>query len=129
LTGKPRFIDARAQPFRAAGGVSSIAGLGGAVHFLLLYQFVPDYLQRRPLHRAEHLRLAWQAHDRGELILAGALADPADAAVLLFEGENDAAARAFAAADPYINAGLVTQWTVRPWTTVVGDTAATPVRS
>lgn len=107
----------------------SIAGLGGAVHFLLLYQFVPDYLQRRPLHRAEHLQLAWQAHDRGELILAGALAEPADAAVLLFEGENDTAARAFAAADPYVRAGLVTQWTVRPWTTVVGDTAATPVRS
>jgi hypothetical protein len=49
--------------------------------------------------------------------------------VLLFEGENDTAARAFAAADPYLTAGLVTQWTVRPWTTVVGDTAATPVRS
>jgi len=99
------------------------------VHFLLLYQFVPDYLQRRPLHRSEHLKLAWAAHDRGELLLAGALAEPADAAVLLFEGENDAAARAFAAADPYVKAGLVTQWSVRPWTTVVGATAATPVRN
>jgi len=99
------------------------------VHFLLFYQFVPDYLQRRPLHRAEHLRLAWEAHGRGELILAGALAEPADAAVLLFEGENDAAARAFAAADPYVKAGLVTQWSVRPWTTVVGEAAATPVQS
>ena len=99
------------------------------MHFLLLYQFVPDYLQRRPLHRAEHLRLAWEAHDRGELILAGALAEPTDAAVLLFEGENDGAARAFVAADPYVRAGLVTHWSVRPWTTVVGDAAATPVRS
>jgi uncharacterized protein YciI len=99
------------------------------VHFLLFYQFVPDYLERRPLHRAEHLRLAWQAHGRGELLLAGALAEPADAAVLLFEGDDDAAARAFAAADPYVKAGLVTQWSVRPWTTVVGEAAATPVRS
>ena len=99
------------------------------MHFLLLYKFVPDYLQRRPLHRAEHLRLAWQAHDRGELVLGGALAEPVDAAVLLFEGENDAASRAFVAAEPYVKAGLVTQWSVRPWTTVVGDTAATPVRS
>jgi len=49
--------------------------------------------------------------------------------VLLFEGESDAAARAFAAADPYVKAGLVTQWSVRLWTTVVGDAAATPVRS
>src|SRR6516162_4297951 len=101
---------------------------GGAVHFLLFYQFVPDYLQRRPPHRADHLRLAWEAHGRGELILSGALAEPADAAVLLFEGESDAAARAFVAADPYVKAGLVRQWSLRPWTTVVGDAAATPVR-
>jgi len=99
------------------------------MHFLLFYQFVPDYLQRRPLHRSEHLRLAWQAHERGELVLAGALADPADAAVLLFEAETDTAARAFAAADPYVKAGLVRQWSVRPWTTVVGAAAATPLRS
>lgn len=109
-------------------GMSLSCKPGGAVHFLLFYQFVPDYLQRRPLHRAEHLRLAWEAHDRGELILAGALADPADAAVLLFEGESDAAARAFVAADPYVKAGLVTRWSLRPWTTVVGEAAATPVR-
>ena len=99
------------------------------MHFLLFYQFVPDYLQRRLLHRSEHLRLAWEAHRRGELILAGALAEPVDAALLLFEGENDNSARAFAAADPYVKAGLVTQWSVRPWTTVVGEAAATPVRS
>jgi uncharacterized protein len=99
------------------------------VHFLLFYQFVPDHLQRRPLHRSQHLRLAWEAHRRGELILAGALAEPVDAALLLFEGENDNSARAFAAADPYVKAGLVTQWSVRPWTTAVGEAAATPVRS
>lgn len=99
------------------------------MHFLLIYQFIPDYLERRPLHRSEHLRLAWQAHERGELILAGALAEPADAAILLFEGENDAAVRAFAAADPYVRAGLVTKWSVRPWATVVGAAAATPIRS
>jgi uncharacterized protein YciI len=99
------------------------------VHFLLFYQFVPDYLQRRALHRAEHLRAAWEAHERGELILAGALAEPTDSAVLLFAGDDDSAARAFAAADSYVKAGLVTQWSVRPWTTVVGAAAARPVRA
>jgi uncharacterized protein len=99
------------------------------VHFLLFYNFVPDYLQRRAPHRAEHLRLAWEAQRRGELILAGALAEPADGAVLLFEGENDNSARAFAQVDPYVKAGLVTRWSVRPWTTVVGEAAATPVRT
>jgi uncharacterized protein len=98
------------------------------VHFLLLYEFIPGHPERRPLHRAEHLRLAWEAHARGELVLAGALAEPADSAVLLFQGETDRAARAFAERDPYVKAGLVTRWSVRPWTTVVGELAASPVR-
>jgi uncharacterized protein len=98
------------------------------MHFLLTYEFVPGYLERRPLHRSEHLRLAWEAHRRGELVLAGALADPVDGAVLFFQGENDRAARAFAETDPYVQAGLVKRWSVRPWTTVVGEMAATPVR-
>ena len=99
------------------------------MHYLLFYDFVPDYLQRRSAYRGEHLRLAWDAHQRGELLLGGALADPVDGAVLLFKGENDQPARAFAQTDPYVRAGLVTRWSVRPWTTVVGDAAATPVRS
>jgi uncharacterized protein len=99
------------------------------MHFILIYQFVPDYLERRPLYRALHLKLAWAAQERGELLLAGALADPVDGAVLVFQGENDSAACAFAANDPYVTAGLVKSWKVRPWTTVVGEGAATPVRS
>jgi len=98
------------------------------MHFLLHYDFTEDYLQRRAPYRDEHLRLAWEAHERGELILGGALADSPAGAVVLFQGTDDRAARAFAAADPYVKSGLVTHWTLRPWTTVVGATAATPVR-
>ncbi len=98
------------------------------MHFLLYYELVPEYLQRRASYRAEHLRLAWAAHDRGELILGGALADPTDGAVLLFQGHDDRAAREFAEADPYVKAGLVRRWWVRPWTTVVGHAATTPLR-
>jgi uncharacterized protein YciI len=98
------------------------------MHYLLLYDFTADFLQRRTPYRGEHLRLAWKAQERGELILGGALADAPAGAVLLFEGEDDRAARAFAAADPYVTSGLVTHWSLRPWTTVVGATAATPVR-
>jgi uncharacterized protein len=98
------------------------------MHFLLFYEFVPDYLDRRAQYRAEHLRSAWESKERGDLILAGALTDPTDGAVLLFQGESDANARAFATNDPYVKAGLVTRWYVRAWTTVVGDAAASPVR-
>ncbi|ARP97474.1 YciI-like protein [Bordetella genomosp. 13] len=97
------------------------------MHFLLFYDVVPDYVVRRAAWRDEHLALARQAVQRGELVLAGALADPADGAVLLFQGDTPAAAQAFAAADPYVREGLVTHWRVRPWMTVVGEGAAHPV--
>jgi len=93
------------------------------MHYLMFYDLVPDYLERRGAHRDEHLALARQAVERGELVLGGALADPSDYAVLLFKGDSPSVAEAFAKADPYVRAGLVTQWRVRPWTTVVGDLA------
>jgi uncharacterized protein len=98
------------------------------MHYLLFYDVAPDYMERRPKFRAEHLKLAWEAHARGQLIVAGALAEPVDGAVFLFKGESPADAEAFAKADPYVKNGLITKWRVRPWTTVVGDMAATPVR-
>jgi uncharacterized protein YciI len=98
-------------------------------HFLLFYEFVPDYLERRGEFRTVHLNHAWAAHARGELELAGAYADPADGAVLIFKGESAAVAEQFAASDPYVQNGLVKRWSVRNWTTVVGDTASMPVKA
>ncbi|KRG38066.1 hypothetical protein ARC20_15630 [Stenotrophomonas panacihumi] len=97
-------------------------------HFLLFYDAAPDYLQRRGDFRDEHLRLAWAAAARGELVLGGALDAPVDGAVLLFQGEDASVAEEFARNDPYVRAGLVREWKVRPWTTVVGKQAATPVK-
>lgn len=68
------------------------------------------------------------AQERGELVLAGALADPPDQAVLLFRSASPTAAEAFAETDPYVINGLIRRWRVREWTTVVGDDAHTPVR-
>jgi uncharacterized protein len=98
------------------------------VHYLLFYDVVPDYVERRAAFRDEHLSLAWEAHARGELVLAGALDDPVDGAVLLFSSDSPAAAEAFASRDPYVRHGLVTRWRVRPWKTVAGSNAASPVR-
>ena len=98
------------------------------MHYLLFYDVADDYLERRPSHRSVHLDLAWAAVRRGELVLAGALADPVDGAVFVFQGDSPAAAEAFAREDPYVKNGLVKSWRVRPWTTVVGEIAATPIR-
>ena len=98
-------------------------------HFLLFYEGAPDYLKRRPAYREAHLKHAWAAAERGELLVAGALADPVDGAVLVFAGEDRSVAERFAEADPYVANGLVKSWRVREWTTVVGDLAANPVRA
>ncbi len=95
------------------------------MHFLLIYDLAPDYLERRAGYRAEHLKLAWEAKG---VLLGGALGEPADRALLLFEGDSAEEAKRFANADPYVRNGLVKRWEVRPWTTVVGKYAATPVR-
>jgi uncharacterized protein YciI len=99
------------------------------MHYLLFYDVVDDYAERRPAHRIAHLELAERAVARGELLLAGALAEPMDGAVFLFQGDSPRAAEAFAEADPYVQHGLVTRWHVRTWPTVVGAGAATPVSS
>lgn len=102
------------------------------MHVLLIYELAPSYLKERVSYRAEHLRLAWEAADRGELLAGGVLDNPATEAMLLFQGESEAAAQAaaqaFAQADPYIKAGLVTRWSVRAWNTVVGKLASSPLR-
>jgi uncharacterized protein YciI len=98
------------------------------MHYLLIYDVTAEYPSKRALYRKEHLELAWKAHERGELLLGGALSDPVDMAILLFTGSGPQAAEEFARVDPYVTNGLVSRWRVRPWTTVVGEGAASPVR-
>ena len=85
------------------------------MHYVLFYEVRNDYVERRAQFRELHLKLARAAHDRGELVLGGAM--------LIFRGPSPDAAEAFAKADPYVTNGLVTKWTVRKWNTVVGDGA------
>ena len=89
-----------------------------------MYDVVDDYVTRRAPYRAEHIARAREAAKKGELVLGGALAGPADGVVVLFRGDSPAAAEAFAREDPYVKHGLVTAWRVREWTTVVGTDAA-----
>lgn len=97
-------------------------------HYLLFYEVGPEYLERRAEFRGVHLQKAWAAHERGELVLGGALTEPVDTALLLFKGESPRVAESFAETDPYVINGLVRRWRVREWTTVVGESAANPLR-
>ncbi len=98
------------------------------MHYLLSYQLADDYLARRAEFRSSHLALAWRAVEQGELILGGAVGEPVESALLLFNVDDIAKVDAFAKADPYVIQGLVTSYRILPWHTVAGESAATPVR-
>ena len=89
-------------------------------HYLLIYEVVENYVEKRSPFRPVHLALAQQAAARGELVLGGALADPVDKAILLFRSNGPEVAESFANNDPYVQNGLVLNWSVREWTTVAG---------
>jgi uncharacterized protein YciI len=99
------------------------------VHYLLFYEKVMDYAERQTPRLREdhsvHLRAAVQS---GELLLGGSLANPTDgSALLLFRSDSLRSAEAFAKADPYVIAGIVSRWYVRAWETVVGESAERPL--
>ncbi len=87
-------------------------------HLLLEYRLAEDYLERRAVLREDHLALARAAHDRGDLLLAGALPDPYDRALLVWTAARNVVER-FVEEDPYVRHGLVTGWTIRQWNVVV----------
>jgi len=89
-------------------------------YYALFYHVVDDYVSRRGAFREEHLRLAREAHSRRQLLLAGALADPVDGALLIFRTADRSIVEEFAKNDPYVKGGLVTRWEVRPWNVVIG---------
>jgi len=90
-------------------------------YYLLQYVLIDDYLARRTAFREEHLALAREAHRRGNLILAGALAEPPDRAVLIWRTSDRSVIERFIDDDPYVRHGLVTSWTIRLWNVVIGE--------
>ncbi len=92
-------------------------------YFALMYDAVENYAERRKPYREEHLRLAREAHERGQIIMAGALGDPPDGTLFVFRAEDGRVADDFARNDPYVVNGLITRWQVKPWNVVVGGAA------
>lgn len=91
------------------------------MHLVLIYELVDDYMDRRPPLRDEHLGMAQAAHARGELVMAGAFAEPPDRALLVWATEDEDVVRRFVEADPYVRNGLVASWSIRQWNVVIGS--------
>ncbi len=89
-------------------------------YYALIYHLTDDYLERRPAFRAEHLQLAADAQNRGELVLGGAYSDPADTALLVWRAADASVVENFVNSDPYVKNGLIERWEIRPYTVVIG---------
>ena len=90
-------------------------------YYALFYELVEGMVTRRVPFRKEHLRLAHEARERGELVLGGALSEPVDRALLVFHVDDKSKVETFARNDPYVLNGLAKKWEVRPWNVVVGN--------
>lgn len=83
---------------------------------LLIYEYVPDIVERRGPHREGHLAAIAKHHASGAIVMAGAVGDPVDSGLLVFRDAG--AIDAYMAEDPYVDAGLVVRHRVEPWTVV-----------
>jgi len=90
-------------------------------YYILFYKTVENYIEKRAPFRDEHLQLVQNAYEKGEIVMAGALDDPPDGAVLIFKGDNSDAAKRFVQNDPYVKNGLINEWDIRPWNVVAGN--------
>lgn len=87
-------------------------------HLAMLYDYVPDIVERRAPHREDHLARIRRGTESGAIVMAGALGDPPTGALIIFAGEDAGAAAAWAEEDPYVRAGLVTGRRVLRWNVV-----------
>ena len=90
------------------------------MYHLLIYDFGENVVERRAPYREAHVRLAQESLARGDLVMAGAFADPVDGAVFVFRTADTSPIEEFVAKDPYVASGLVTGWRIRAWTVGVG---------
>lgn len=88
-------------------------------HLILHYTYVDDIVERREPYRSDHLDGIKQAVARGEIVMAGATGEPVTGAVIVFAGVRPEDVERFAAADPYVVAGLVASWRIEPWNVVL----------
>ncbi|MDQ3905417.1 MAG: YciI-like protein [Actinomycetota bacterium] len=89
------------------------------MYSLLLYDYVDNIEERRAPFREAHLTLAREMHERGVLLMAGALVEPLDGAILVFSTDDRSTVEDFVTRDPYVREGLVTSWRIRLWNVVV----------
>ena len=82
---------------------------------MLVYDYVENMLERRIPYLDRHRARVREQMDAGRIVQAGALGDPPHGGALVWRGVEEAEIEAFARADPYMEAGLITDWRVSKW--------------
>src|SRR5207302_8828005 len=95
-------------------------------YYALIYETVDDYVARRAEFREQHLHIAREYRDRGELVLAGSFDDPVDRALLVFQADDKSKVEAIARKDPYALNGLAKHWELRSCKVVGGQQGPGP---
>jgi uncharacterized protein YciI len=90
----------------------------GGVKYVLSYRAVPDFLplarENGQAHRAHYRPFV----ERGDLLMIGPMAEPADGdAMAVFTTRQ--AAEEFVAGDPFVVNNVVAEWSIRAWAEAV----------
>lgn len=88
---------------------------------LLEYSYTKDILEKRGPFREAHLAGAKKKLEAGKLVMGGAVGDPVSGAVFIFKNISLQEIEEFVQNDPYVANGLVTNWSTKPYTVVVGN--------
>jgi hypothetical protein len=98
------------------------------MHYLLRYSYVEDIDALRAPYRDQHLSDLWAEADAGRVVIAGGAGEPVSEGIIVWDVDDPQVIHDFAERDAYMTAGLITEYDVVPWRTVVGDDAQTPLR-
>lgn len=88
--------------------------------FVVMTHFVENVAEKRAPFREAHLAHLREMHERGMLLMGGALLDPMDAGLLITRAESKEDVERELAVDSYAKNGIWTKITVREWNVVVG---------
>jgi len=91
------------------------------MYYILTYETVEDYVERRTPFRNEHLNLLRVELEKKHVLLGGALNDPADKAVIIWKVEDKKTIEDFVAKDPYVQNGLISKYEIRSWNVVINN--------
>ena len=92
-----------------------------ATNYLLKYEYIPDVLEKRGPYREGHIGLAKKMVEEGKCLSGGPTGEPnmevPTGALFVFTDLESA--EAYAKGDPYVENGIVTNYSIEEWNVVV----------